>query len=322
MAKPTYHIQLKGYVGREDFNLKEVDKVLDKNGNSHVDVLINSTGGSLVTGMSISASFQNHGDVAVHFVGLNASAATIASLGAKHISMDAGAMYLVHKCSVDFFKWASMNADNFAALIADATRQMEDLDKLDQNIARLYAARCKRDPKDILTLMERGGWMSADEALSWGFIDEITNFADDPKAMLTDTMASVMLSAGMPVPSIPFQQDYNSGFIEKIFNAISSIFKSQTSNSMSTTTKTYSAEEYDSLSAQLDEQTASAASAQAKVTELEAKITELEAKLAKTPGGSSTQVLENNKDKSNNEPTVFDTFCEKVNNAAALFNEV
>lgn len=98
MAKTAYHISLKGYVGGYDFDRSTVDSELAKNEGKTVNVLIDSLGGSLATGLSISAAFKNHGNVYVHFVGLNASAATIASLGAAHISIDAGAMYLVHKC--------------------------------------------------------------------------------------------------------------------------------------------------------------------------------------------------------------------------------
>ena len=58
MSKTTYNISLKGYVGGWDFDRLTVDK--------------------------------NYGKVNVHFVGLNASAATIALLGAAHISIDRG----------------------------------------------------------------------------------------------------------------------------------------------------------------------------------------------------------------------------------------
>lgn len=51
---------------------------LAKNESKPVNVLIDSLGGSLATGLSISAAFKNHGNVNVHFVGLNVSAATIA----------------------------------------------------------------------------------------------------------------------------------------------------------------------------------------------------------------------------------------------------
>ena len=112
MSKTAYNISLKGYVGGYDFDRNTVDSVLAKNDGKEVNVLIDSLGGSLATGLSISAAFKNHGNVNVHFVGLNASAATIASLGAAHISINAGAMYLVHQCSMAFFEWGSLLLSN------------------------------------------------------------------------------------------------------------------------------------------------------------------------------------------------------------------
>lgn len=201
MSKITYNISLKGYVGGYDFDRSTVDRELAKNEGKQVNVLIDSLGGSLATGLSISAAFRNHGNVNVHFVGLNASAATIASLGAAHISIDAGAMYLVHKCSMSFFEWGSLNSDQFATLIADCEKIKADLDKLDLNCAQLYAARCKRKTEDLLDLMKVGGWLTAKEALDWGFVDEITDLADEPAPKLTDALASAMANAGIPIPN-------------------------------------------------------------------------------------------------------------------------
>lgn len=95
----NYDLRLKGFVGYWDFDSDYVDYILDKFADRKVDVLIDSTGGQLASALSISAAFKNHGDVHVHFVSLNASAATIASLGAKVITMDSHAHYLVHRCS-------------------------------------------------------------------------------------------------------------------------------------------------------------------------------------------------------------------------------
>lgn len=158
MSKTAYHISLKGYVGGYDFDRSTVDRELAKNEGKRVNVLIDSLGGSLATGLSISAAFKNHGNVNVHFVGLNASAATIASLGAAHISIDAGAMYLVHKCSMAFFEWGSLNSDQFATLIADCEKIKADLDKLDLNVAQIYAKKCRKPTADLLALMKVGGW--------------------------------------------------------------------------------------------------------------------------------------------------------------------
>ncbi|MCH5220270.1 MAG: hypothetical protein J1F20_06825 [Muribaculaceae bacterium] len=104
MSKTAYNLHLKGYVGGADFNRNAVDNILAKSSGKQVNVLIDSLGGSLATGLSISAAFKNHGNVSAHFAVLNASAATIASLGASHISIDAGAMYLAHQCSMPFFE--------------------------------------------------------------------------------------------------------------------------------------------------------------------------------------------------------------------------
>ena len=169
MAKTAYNLHLKGYVGGADLDSTTVGKTLAEQSGKRVNVLIDSLGDSLATGLSISAAFKLHGDVAVHFVGLNASAATIASLGAAHISIDAGAMYLVHQCSTALFsagqsafggyEWGSLNSDQFATLIADCEKIKADLDKLDLNVAQLYARKCRKPAADLLALMKVGGWL-------------------------------------------------------------------------------------------------------------------------------------------------------------------
>ena len=54
MSKTTYNISLKGYVGGYDFDRSTVDRELAKNEGKQVNVLIDSLGGSLATGLSIS----------------------------------------------------------------------------------------------------------------------------------------------------------------------------------------------------------------------------------------------------------------------------
>ena len=120
MAKTNYQLHLKGYVGGYDFDRDYVDYILAKNTDKEVHVLIDSLGGSLATALSIVASFRQHGNVHVHYVGMNASAATIVSLGAKHVSIDSSAMYLVHKCSMEFFRWASANSDKLEDIIKES----------------------------------------------------------------------------------------------------------------------------------------------------------------------------------------------------------
>ena len=225
MPQTRYNLHLKGYVGGYDFDRDYVDYVLAKNEGKPVHVLIDSLGGSLATAISIASAFKRHGDVTVHFVGMNASAATIASLGARHISIDASAMYLVHKCSAEFFEWGSLNADQLATVRDNCEAAIRDLNKLDNNVAAMYSAKCSKPEADLLDLMRVGGWLTAKEAKAWGFVDEITDLGET-KPVLTDAVASAMAAAGMPIPNIPTAYSRNETLIERFIAAIASLFKS------------------------------------------------------------------------------------------------
>ena len=348
MPKFTYHLQLKGYVGGEDFNRKDVDDTLAAHPDEEVHVLIDSTGGSLATGMSISASFRQHGNVHVHLVGLNASAATIASLGAKRVTIDSGAMYLIHQCSLDFFKWAALNSDQYRQMIADCQRTADELDKLDENCARLYARKCNKQPEDILALMKLGGWISPKEAKDWGFVDEITDNPEDVAACMTDALASAMAVEGMPIPNIPIAAATPDSIISRIVGAITSFFKSTTTSDHSFTqkimNKTYSlicaiigasaialtddrasvtAQQLDSIEAALADKDKTINDHQATIAARDARIAELEAALAAKPADTTANVVDTGKEGSNDsDKSDVEAFVDSYNNARNLYNLV
>ena len=336
MPKTAYHISLKGYVGGYDFDRSTVDRELARNEGKQVNVLIDSLGGSLATGLSISAAFKNHGNVNVHFVGLNASAATIASLGAAHISIDAGAMYLVHQCSMAFFEWGSLNSAQFETLIADCEKIKADLDKLDLNCAQLYAARCKRKTEDLLALMKVGGWLTAKDALDWGFVDEITDLADEPAPKLNDALASAMANAGMPIPNIPIAESDKESAFAKFIAALTSFFKPSTNPITTAMIKTYTF-----LSAILADKPLTVKDGAATVTvaqldaiedalaekdrlcnEQKQTIADLQAKLDKQPAEPTKQVVEDSKPGDNAPKNDVELFVDAYNSARAIYNEV
>ena len=185
MAHSKYHLHLKGYVGGYDFDRDYVDYVLSKNPDTEVHVLV--------------------------------------SLGAKHVSIDSSAMYLVHKCSVEFFRWASANSDKLADIIKEAKQMKSDLEKMDANVAQMYASKCQKSPEDLLALMKKGGWLTAKEALEWGFVDEITDYEEDAAPVITDSIAADMASSGIPVPSCYSGQQPNifARFVEALTNLFS-----------------------------------------------------------------------------------------------------
>lgn len=227
----NYHLKLKGYVGGWNFDADYVDYVLDRNRDSEVDVLINSLGGDVATALSVSAAFRRHGKVHVHYESMNASAATIASLGAKHVSIDSSAMYLVHKCSQMVFRWDMMNADQLRQLIDECEKAKNDLDKIDLNIAAAYAARCKKDKESLLELMKRGAWLSAKEALDWGFVDEVTDLPEDEKPRMTEDVMNFMAAEGIPLPEqMVHEAAEEQGLLRRLMSALSNVFKIKPSN--------------------------------------------------------------------------------------------
>lgn len=198
----NFHIFLKGEVGSRylgNFTSDMVNFVLDKYKDTEVHVLINSLGGYTHEGLAISSLFKIHGNVHVHFIGESASAATIAAMGAKKISIDADAAFLVHRCSSIVFAWDYMNADQLDEHIKQLEKQKEDQQTLDTIVAGLYARRCKKSKEELLQLMSKDTWLTAREALEWGFVDEITD-DDEDKEPLTESTVAAMSSAGMPLP--------------------------------------------------------------------------------------------------------------------------
>ncbi len=355
MAKKNYHLHLKGTVGYWDFSADYVDYVLDKHKDERVNVLIDSLGGSVATALSISSAFKRHGNVHVHYVGMNASAATIASLGAARVTIDTNAMYLVHKCSQMVFKWDLLNADQLQQLIEECEQAKKDLDKIDLNIAGGYAARCKKEKEDLLELMRVGGWLNAEEALAWGFVDEITDFDEDEEPKVTEEVVDFMAAHGIPVPDLPLNEEKQSllhqikEFLRKVypnesnkqttntatamkknFTMLASLLMLQTLECEEGGTCQLSDEQLGTIEAQVKLLTQAKESAQQQADEreqtiknlkaqLEAKDAELQA-MAKKPAEESQQVT--NQGQGTKETSPLQDYCNEVKGAQEMLNQL
>lgn len=340
MAKKQYKLHLKGFVGGYDFDSDYVDYVLAKNKDTEVDVLIDSFGGQASTALSISSAFRRHGNVNVHFVGMNASAATIASLGAKRITMDRSAMYLVHKCSVEFFQWGSMNADDLQSLIANVEKQKKDLDKFDANIAEMYAEKCKKSATDLLDLMKEGGWLNAKEALAWGFVDEVTDEAEDEAPIMTEDVALAMANAGIPIPEGMTPKEHSK--FTSFLKSLSAFFHPDNSNPTHTMNKTFkqicailscpdmavedgkvtvAEAQADAIEAAIDKDKATISDLETKLATAQSEASALKAeveKLKKEPGDGTHNVVDSGK--ADPEPDEINDFVQTAVSARALYD--
>ena len=146
--------------------------------NKPVNVRVSSLGGSVDDALDIRQQFIDHGNVTCYLFGYVASAATILATGAKKTCMSQYAFYLIHKVSNWIDAWGNYNADQIQKLIDDLKANKLENDKMDLVLANLYANKCKKKVDEILPILKEGRWLTAKEALEYGFVDEIIEDAE------------------------------------------------------------------------------------------------------------------------------------------------
>ncbi|MDE7143006.1 MAG: Clp protease ClpP, partial [Muribaculaceae bacterium] len=221
----TYQLIIDDFIGPWAYSKNFVRDVLAKHTGRHVDVKISSYGGSLDHGLDIRQQFLDHGDVTVYFSGFVASAATVAALGAKRIVMSKYAHLLVHKCSNFISAWGNYNADQMQELIERLTANKRENDKIDVVLATMYADRCGKNVADILDTLKRGEWLTADEALEMGFIDEIGEPEGEKtaKVNITPELEAKFNAFGLPSPpsAKPVDDGHSAAWFRRLVNAVS-----------------------------------------------------------------------------------------------------
>lgn len=148
------------------------DEVTPKNFKADLDALgdidtlniyINSPGGDVFAGQSIYSMLTRHKAKKVVYVdGLAASISSVIAMAGDVIKMPKNAMMMIH------------NAWTIAAGNKDDLRKIaEDMEKIDETIVGVYAAKTGKSEEDIKALMDAETWMGADEAIELGFADEV-----------------------------------------------------------------------------------------------------------------------------------------------------
>ena len=125
---------------------------------------IHSPGGEVFDGNAIFNALQRRGNVEVQIEGLAASMATVISLAGMPVKMAANGFYMIHN------PWGVAMGD--AAELRD---QAQLLDKIRSNMVGAYAEKSGQSAEQIQEWMDSETWFTAEEALSAGFVDEITD---------------------------------------------------------------------------------------------------------------------------------------------------
>ena len=130
---------------------------------SNIVLEINSMGGDLLEGFAIHDAIKMlPARVTAKIVASSASAATVIASAADRIEISENSRYLVHNAQT----FVEGNKERLAEIY-------EQLASFDNQILDIYIKRTGKPRNEIAELMKQERWMSATEAVQWGFVDAI-----------------------------------------------------------------------------------------------------------------------------------------------------
>ena len=130
-------------------------------GETDIIVRINSGGGLLNAGQEIYSLL--HGlETTVEITGIAASAAALIAMGGKVVKMHPASMIMVHNVS-----------GNFTGDYREMQHGAKVLQELNKSTAMAFVAKSSKSIEEVLALMDKESWITADKALEYGFADEI-----------------------------------------------------------------------------------------------------------------------------------------------------
>lgn len=135
-----------------------------KSKNEKLTVLVNSGGGSVMAGQEIYSLLSGRSDVEIKVQSLAGSAASVIAM-ANHCEISPVAMIMIHNVSM-----SGASGDYH-----DMQKNAEILRQMNAALAGAYTAKTGRSQEEILKLMDRETWLTANQALEMGFVDGISS---------------------------------------------------------------------------------------------------------------------------------------------------
>jgi ATP-dependent Clp protease protease subunit len=128
-----------------------------------INVYVNSPGGDVFAAAAIKNQLKAHPAEVHSFIdGLGASAAVGLAMGADVVHMSRSALIMIHN-----------PATRVEGEVKDLEKGVEVLQKVKTTIVAIYQEKTGLPEDKLAALMDEESWLTADEALSLGFIDKI-----------------------------------------------------------------------------------------------------------------------------------------------------
>lgn len=140
----------------------DVQKVLDEANGEDIECYVNSPGGIIDVGSEIYTMLRSYkGDVKIYIVGEACSAASVIAM-ARYSEMSPTALMMVHCVSTG----ARGNHN-------DMEHAAEILRTADDALSNAYIAKSGKSKQEVLAMMEKETWLTAEQAKEKGLIDGI-----------------------------------------------------------------------------------------------------------------------------------------------------
>lgn len=151
------------FFGIEATSPKKVLKLIDEAKGDDLEIEINSGGGNVFAGSEIYTALAGYkGDTYVIITGIAASAASVIAMAGKTVAISPTAQIMLHNVSSSA-KGDYRNMQHTAQVLKNAN----------DGIANAYMLKTGLSRAELLGLMEKETWLSAEKALEQKFVDEI-----------------------------------------------------------------------------------------------------------------------------------------------------
>lgn len=150
------------YFGLNSTCPADIHAAISEAAGADLDVEINSGGGDVIAGNEIYTALRMYkGNVTCMIVGMAASAASYIATARKCVITPVG-LYMIHNAS------GSASGDYHVL-----DKGSEILQTVNKAITAAYAEKTSMSQEKILELMDKETWLTADEAVAYGFVDSI-----------------------------------------------------------------------------------------------------------------------------------------------------
>jgi ATP-dependent Clp endopeptidase proteolytic subunit ClpP len=177
-------LEIFGEIGEYGFRLKDFTAAVGSMDVSTLEIDLNSPGGDPLEAFAIHDAIKAlKARVTVNIIGVAASAATIIAAAADRVTITENSRYLVHESS-----------SIMAGKKADMLDTADTLSKIDKQMLSVYVKRTGKPEAELDALMKKDTFLSAEEALSWGFVDEIIRSKTIKMTAMTEKTKPVALT--------------------------------------------------------------------------------------------------------------------------------